>query len=1675
MNSFEQPNTPTNLPQRKRRRSRPQALPPPTPASDAVETEDTSFVMNRAVNFLLQEHGSRVAASSLFPPEISPSHIRLPLEGFLDRCGHIDGFWNLCSGYHAALLRGSAPKFSAENKVNVTMCQHYPDSLKDLTLTKEYLIARSHPVGVIVKLRPGGRMSPANYHALRGHFIIIPQDPKPLLQILPSPDLQFTELIKVFWLGNRAPTDEDLRPFLIVRKSKVLAALQYLIQHNSLYGDVTVAHSTIYNWPDEFIPSDLQQHVISLDETDHNERVGYSVNLQEGNYENDWQAAEDGSDHLTGNSLPVTASVTVDVNGERQNPDMRLLNTMNTLIGDSSPDVQPRFTPAGHMDQTGLSYDTHRCPPDHHYFTSTFPTLFPTGIEGHLDDRDVPMSLAAFTNWALRHHSRRFSLHRTFMYLLYDVIQLRNSCLGNSLLIKRSQWASVTRDLNSLSSDRLRKVAEELAANQVSTDALVRRLLKNITAIGVQVPGSFFQKLQMRAEIRGLLVREGMPAFWLTINPFDLQNPLVLVLAGLQCSTGTSTSLSSAIRCETTTSDPVAVARFFHCTCKAVLDGLLGSKPADMGILGDVSNYFGVVESNGRGMLHLHTLVWMRGNLGFNQLRDRILADSHFADRMIKFLESVIMHSLHGPDSSPGETVSSTPPSPTARESDSEFVNKLFLDSNAIARTRQLHSKRHTATCFKYRRPGAGHDSCRFGMPRDLLEVSKLDEYGIVHLARNHAWVNPWNPSIASCIRSNHDISWIPTVSKSLSLLYYITNYATKDDVSPAQMVTKAALLKQAIDRANSTSAPNTADIRLRERGMDKFALRCFNSLSQDREISGVQVASTLLQLPSYYTLNYNFTRLNLWWLRRYVRSLIHPERFQNAVPSETIGEEPCNFDQSTNALANIFDNYKLRGDPLSSLCIFEYCMIVRTKRLQDATTEDIPFHETHPRHRTHLQRLVRSASQTATVTLQGELTEFQSSEDSMPGGHPTTTAIQNDLAEILLGLFIPWQNLQSLFYQTRTGSATTVDLHHIWMSIEPTLSPYVRTFAQNIELLRKSKTDCQADAILRDRAAQNTSSVDQDLTSPPYPISDSENESIRFSQHVDDSISKETLLAAFFAIGRSWSNEANDAQRRIPTLTSTSFPSSPLQFDNFGPIQISNSTLCESTGLQSFPLFTLQEWKTRLQNITKAVNQERQPGMPTTTASDLDDFNLGMADDVLVPILTEPDLSLDLQHRRSEIGQNPTGASLTSLVRDIIPLNEKQRLVVERVISNLLACVNHPYDSSMRKQTLLYVGGEGGVGKSQIIKAIVATMDLIHRKDEVILMAPTGAAADVIGGSTYHTSLGISLNRYRRGGVSPRIIFASFWGLPVVILMGDFHQFPPVQGQALWKLPRNDTEQNGKLIWNQFQQVIILHEQMRQAEDIPYQNLLGRAQSGTLTSDDLSTLNSKAITSLTDPHLQPATVIVKLNSLRHVINRLQIERFARARHQNIFVFPALHTRTRSSGPTSLQLRADDLLGLPEQGAKVPFPGVILYTLSMPTMVLTNICTPAGLVNGATGQAMGIAIDPQAEFLKLDDLYIFCTKPPVCLLFKPARTQSNLFQSLDSGVLPIFPLEMSITIKGYSVRRKQIPICPAFCLTDYKIQGATLDSVILDLKDDIKAVTFTFAGWPSPSTINQYE
>ena len=77
---------------------------------------------------------------------------------------------------------------------------------------------------------------------------------------------------------------------------------------------------------------------------------------------------------------------------------------------------------------------------------------------------------------------------------------------------------------------------------------------------------------------------------------------------------------------------------------------------------------------------------------------------------------------------------------------------------------------------------------------------------------------------------------------------------------------------------------------------------------------------------------------------------------------------------------------------------------------------------------------------------------------------------------------------------------------------------------------------------------------------------------------------------------------------------------------------------------------------------------------------------------------------------------------------------------------------------------------------------------------------------------------------------------------------------------------------------------------------------------------------------------------------------------------------------------------------------------------------------------------------------------------PPEISFSHLRSSENAkhltFEGLEAKIVPVFPIERSIKIKEYSVRRRQVPMCPAFSLTDYKVQGSILTTAVLDLKND---------------------
>jgi hypothetical protein len=71
-------------------------------------------------------------------------------------------------------------------------------------------------------------------------------------------------------------------------------------------------------------------------------------------------------------------------------------------------------------------------------------------------------------------------------------------------------------------------------------------------------------------------------AFWITIHPSDLRDPLVVKLARVALLKDGVQKATAGLRKKAANMNPV----FFHKVCSAVLEALVSPKDTDMGILG---------------------------------------------------------------------------------------------------------------------------------------------------------------------------------------------------------------------------------------------------------------------------------------------------------------------------------------------------------------------------------------------------------------------------------------------------------------------------------------------------------------------------------------------------------------------------------------------------------------------------------------------------------------------------------------------------------------------------------------------------------------------------------------------------------------------------------------------------------------------------------------------------------------------------------------------------------------------------------------------------------------------------------------------------------------------------------------------------------------------------------
>ena len=128
----------------------------------------------------------------------------------------------------------------------------------------------------------------------------------------------------------------------------------------------------------------------------------------------------------------------------------------------------------------------------------------------------------------------------------------------------------------------------------------------------------------------------------------------------------------------------------------------------------------------------------------------------------------------------------------------------------------------------------------------------------------------------------------------------------------------------------------------------------------------------------------------------------------------------------------------------------------------------------------------------------------------------------------------------------------------------------------------------------------------------------------------------------------------------------------------------------------------------------------------------------------------------------------------------------------------------------------------------------------------------------------------------------------------------------------------------------------------------------------GAFTQADVSILNGKVVIGLTLNDSLNNIVIVQRNKTKDLINRFQIERFARFVGYDIVIFPAQHSCTKKEGREAILQK--DLFPIQDGDCRATDPGLLYNCKRTPVTLPTNMYTALSMVNSAWSIAYGMII-----------------------------------------------------------------------------------------------------------------
>ena len=210
---------------------------------------------------------------------------------------------------------------------------------------------------------------------------------------------------------------------------------------------------------------------------------------------------------------------------------------------------------------------------------------------------------------------------------------------------------------------------------------------------------------------------------------------------------------------------------------------------------------------------------------------------------------------------------------PIPNPESANFSRMFHQDVIQLVNSVNVH--KHSATCYKYSKAKSDDTKkCRMRMPRTLIAASNIDPItGEIVIRRSHPWINNFNEWFIAACRSNMDIKFIWSGSDAKALVYYITDYVTKSNLSFYDMF---ALAQQGI-KSFEQHGTKTVSENVIEKSR-KLVLRCYNMIASHQEVSGVQVASYLMNFGDHYT-THTFQNLFLIAIENHLQMELNKER----------------------------------------------------------------------------------------------------------------------------------------------------------------------------------------------------------------------------------------------------------------------------------------------------------------------------------------------------------------------------------------------------------------------------------------------------------------------------------------------------------------------------------------------------------------------------------------------------------------------------------------------------------------------------------------------------------------------------------------------------------------------------------------------------------------------------